>query len=125
MIKNNVIKNTIHNAIAFQLNSGATQKVTGTITISNNKISDTYGIAPDAGLGERAIRFGQIKDATILVSNNDFTNAFDKNNEVLKASGIEDDTITSTITFTNNTNAGAKIADKTLTSQSASFVIVA
>ncbi|MBP3431452.1 MAG: hypothetical protein J6K39_01170 [Clostridia bacterium] len=116
-IENNIIKNTIHNAVGIQLNSGYTNKITGTISISNNEILNIIG---PSQTGERAIRFGQLENATITVANNKFLNAVDGDSEILKASGL----VKSTISFTNNTNAGEKIPDKEINAQSPSFAIV-
>ena len=72
-IEGNQVSNTVHNAIAIQNAFPSVQSayVTGIITVKGNTISNTgVGVAA----GERAVRFGVCKDATITVSGNTFTN---------------------------------------------------
>ena len=69
-IKNTTIKNTIHNAINLQGNFSK-----GNILIDNNAIANT---------GDRAIRFATLNNATIIISNNLLTEAYDADFEIIK-----------------------------------------
>ena len=103
-VRKNTISGTVHNAIAVQSggNAGASDPdadyFTGVIIISDNIISDT---------GDRAIRFGSGREATINVSGNTFTRAADGSNELLKSEALTD----CTYEFTGNTYEGGTMSE--------------
>ena len=86
-IKNSTIKNTIHNAINLQ---GHFSK--GNILIDKNNMENT---------GDRAIRFSYLENATVLISNNTLTEAYDSDNEIIK-------------TQTSKTGSSIEIKDTTI-----------
>ena len=93
---------TRHNAIATQ---SSNDPFTGTITITNNTIKNT---------SDRAIRFGNGKEATITVTGNSFENAVDNGNEILKSETLTD----CSYSFTSNRYEGKAIPDTTGTGES-------
>ncbi len=96
-IVENTIKNTEHNAIAchsYEKLSG------GNILIERNNISNTIGEGDDNG--ERALRFGSVYNANIVIKDNVFEDATDGDGELMRATAIKD----SVFTFKNNTNDG-------------------
>lgn len=75
-IKDCEISNTGHNAIAIQSSNNT---FTGSIALKNNAISNT---------ADRAIRFGEGKDATISIENNAFVESADSDGELLKTATL-------------------------------------
>ena len=95
-IKNCTIRNTVHNAINLQGNFSK-----GNILIDNNSLAET---------GDRAIRFSVLDNATVVISNNTLTEAYDADMEIIKTqecptgSSIEiKDTKVDGINLENNT----------------------
>lgn len=101
-IENNIIKTTVHNGIALQTgyssNNDTDYSVTGDMVIRNNAISNT---------GDRAIRFGVVNKANVLIENNSFINAKDADSELLKTQIM----INSSYKFINNMVDGKLIND--------------
>ncbi|MBR1987915.1 MAG: right-handed parallel beta-helix repeat-containing protein, partial [Clostridia bacterium] len=81
-IQGNAIKNTRHNGIAVQYTDNKT--LTGIILIENNNVSNCLDQVSKtetdpnvwAENGERAMRIGFAKDATIIIRNNQFNNTY-------------------------------------------------
>lgn len=94
-IKDCEVSNTEHNAIAIQSSNNT---FTGTIALKNNTISNT---------ADRAVRFGNGKDATIVVEKNVFSEAVDTNGDLLKTSTLTN----CTYSFTGNTYNDVSMKD--------------
>ena len=88
------ISNTEHNAIAIQSSKNV---FTGAIALKNNTISNT---------ADRAIRFGEGKDATITIENNTLSSSVDGDNQLLKSGTLTN----CTYSFTGNTYNGESLS---------------
>lgn len=91
IVENNLIQNTIHNALGLQLNTGTPYLITGTIVIKGNTMKNMIGTNND---GQRAIRFNKIDGATITIENNNFVNAVDSDNELIRSGVFKSTTFT-------------------------------
>ena len=100
VFESNTIANTTHNAIAIQSHDPMTETkyISGLIDIKNNTISN---------VNERAIRFGCLKNATINIENNTFTNAVDSDNELVKTQV----SVNLNYSFKSNTHNGVALED--------------
>ena len=104
-LEGNTISNTEHNAIALQTADAADNNPksasTGNVTIKNNIIFD---IGKDIPTKERAIRFGVLKNANVVIENNNFTNCAE--DRTAKGEGVQllatQSITTTTIDFKNN-----------------------
>ena len=108
----NTIKNTEHNAIAIQSETG--YHFTGLVKVYNNTIDGTLATAKDKSkeIGERAIRVGVGVDTDIYIENNSFANCGqyapgDTQAELLKATSLTN----GSLYFLNNTYGGSAITD--------------
>lgn len=97
-IKNNTIKNTVHNAINLQGNFSK-----GNILIDGNTLAET---------GDRAIRFSVLDSATVIISNNTLDEAYDGEMEIIKT---QESPAGSSIEIKNTTVDGLSLENKTYT----------
>ena len=95
-VSGNTMKNCVHNAIAVQSAGGYTS--TGNITVSANTVEND---------GDRAVRFGNLSDATVSITDNKFVSVNTSEKEIMKAG-----TVTNvTVTLSGNTIDGAALPD--------------
>lgn len=95
-VSGNTMKNCVHNAIAVQ--SATSYTSTGNITVSANTVEND---------GDRAIRFGNLSDATVSITDNTFGSVNPSEKEIMKAG-----TVTNvTVTLSGNTIDGAALPD--------------
>ena len=95
-VTGNTMKNCVHNAIAVQ--SAGDYTSTGNITIAANTVEND---------GDRAIRFGNLSDATVSITDNKFVSVNPSEKEIMKAG-----TVTNvTVTLSGNTVDGAALPD--------------
>ncbi|MBR1987760.1 MAG: leucine-rich repeat protein, partial [Clostridia bacterium] len=93
----NTVENTLHNAFGVQSANGY---MSGEITIEGNTISQDRSLSEHTT--DRAIRFGTINNATVIIRNNtitNFVNSVDGKNEVIKTGNFDGN---STLVFENN-----------------------
>ena len=121
----NTIKNTEHNAIAIQSETG--WHFEGTVKVYNNTIDGTLATAkdPEEEIGERAIRVGTGVDTEIYIENNSFANCGqyapgDTEAELLKATSLTN----GSFYFVGNTYGGAAVEDKVLAKGTHSSIVV-
>ncbi|WP_040195877.1 SipW-dependent-type signal peptide-containing protein [Candidatus Soleaferrea massiliensis] len=86
-VSGNVIKNTVHNAIAVQSDASGAR---GRILLQNNTIEKA---------SDRAIRFGNLIDAQVTITGNTFIASGDSDGEILKTVNVD---AASTISVQNN-----------------------
>lgn len=67
---------TLGGKVSLQTYNGVNNYLTGNIEIKNNTIENS---------GDRAIRFGTVKDATIVIEDNTFVDAVDSDKDLLKS----------------------------------------
>lgn len=92
----NTMKNCVHNAIAVQSSGDYTS--TGNITIAANTVEND---------GDRAIRFGDLSEATVSITDNKFVSVNPSEKEIMKAG-----TVTNvTVTLSGNTIDGTALPD--------------
>ena len=95
-VTGNTMKNCVHNAIAVQSSGDYTS--TGNITIAANTVEND---------GDRAIRFGDLSEATVSITDNKFVSVNPSEKEIMKAG-----TVTNvTVTLSGNTIDGAALPD--------------
>ena len=95
-VTGNTMKNCVHNAIAVQ--SATDYTPTGNITISANTVEND---------GNRAIRFGNLSNATVSITDNKFVSVNTSEKEIMKAENVTN----VTVTLSGNTIDGAALPD--------------
>lgn len=95
-VTGNTMKNCVHNAIAVQSSGDYTS--TGNITISDNTVEND---------GDRAIRFGNLSDATVSITDNKFVSVNPSEKEIMKAGEVTN----VTVTLSGNTVDGSALPD--------------
>ena len=95
-VTGNTMKNCVHNAIAVQSAGGYTS--TGNITIAANTVEND---------GDRAVRFGNLSDATVSITDNKFVSVNTSEKEIMKAGNVTN----VTVTLSGNTVDGSALPD--------------
>ena len=95
-VTGNTVKNAGHNAFAIQ--SATSYTATGKIVISGNTVEND---------SDRAIRFGNLSDAEVEITDNTFINVNTSEKEIAKGGTVSD----VTVTVRNNTVDGKQLSE--------------